>query len=281
MDHDTSLPDPTRVLVGGAEIATYRLGPEHATSAGDVVLCHGTPWSARSWMPIARMLAERHRVFLWDMPGYGSSISDDAPPADLVHQRERLAALIALWGLDRPHVLAHDIGGAVALGAHLLEGVEFASLYLVDIVTLAPWGSPFFRLVAQHEEVFAALPSNLHAALVREYIIGAGGEGLDARWIDALVEPWRSRAGQSAFYRQIAQLSQKHTEPIVRELGRVRCRTRIGWGERDPWIPVSQATELAALLPCPVDVITFPDSGHLAPLEATAALGEDALDWLR
>lgn len=274
-----SLPRPTRIDVEGIEIATYCLEPEDQRSAKNIVLCHGTPWSAAMWMPVARLLADQHRVFLWDMPGYGSSMAQEAPRVDLVRQRKRLAAVIDHWQLDRPNVVAHDVGGAVALGAHLLEGCEFASLYLVDIVTLDPWGSPFFRLVAEHEEVFSALPSNLHAALIREYIAGAAGSSLDSTWVDELARPWLSPVGQLAFYRQIAQLSPRDTRPIVDRLSEVRCPTRIGWGESDPWIPVGQASELAAALPEPVDVIRFPLAGHLVPIEATDALSQDVLRW--
>ncbi|GAB2520295.1 alpha/beta hydrolase [Microbacterium petrolearium] len=281
MPDDLLAPEPTHVRVEGTDIATYRLGPDSGHSAGDVVLCHGTPWSAASWMPVARMLARTHRVFLWDMPGYGASIDESERPVDLVSQRRRLAALLVRWGLEQPHVVAHDIGGAVALGAHLLEGRDFASLYLLDIVTLDPWGSPFFRLVAENAHVFAALPPKLHAALVREYIAGAGGPDLDPAWIETLANPWLSPNGQKAFSRQIAQLDPAHTAPIVERLDRVRCRVRIGWGEDDPWIPVSHAAELAARLPAPADVITFPDAGHVVPLEATGPLGADVERWLQ
>lgn len=226
------------------------------------------------------MLADKYRVFLWDMPGYGASIDESTQPVDLLRQRQRLAALIDHWQLSSPHLVAHDIGGAVALGAHLFEGCDFASLYLLDIVTLAPWGSPFFRLVAQHQGVFSALPPNLHAALVREYITGAASSDLSPAWVEKLATPWYSPKGQRAFYSQIAQLSPDHTKPIVAHLDYVRCPTRIGWGERDPWIPVTQATELADRLPSPVSVVTYPTAGHLVPVEATDPLGRDILIWL-
>ncbi|WP_156225993.1 alpha/beta fold hydrolase [Pseudactinotalea suaedae] len=275
------LPQPETVRVDGADIAAYVIKPEHGAAAADVVLCHGTPWSAAAWLPLVRALATRYRVFLWDMPGYGASIGDgDQQHVDLLHQQRRLAALLDHWGLDRPHVLAHDIGGAVALGAHLLTSRDLASLYLLDVVVLDPWGSPFFRLVGDHEAVFAALPANLHAALVHEYIAGAGGAGLDTAWVDELARPWCSPRGQRAFYRQIAQLRPEHTRLLVARLDQVRCPVRIGWGERDPWIPRAQATELASRLPGTVEVFSFPDAGHLVPLEAADALARDVLTWL-
>lgn len=275
-----SLPTLSRIDVDGTEIATYCLGPDDQHAESDVVICHGTPWSAAMWAPVAQMLAARYRVFLWDMPGYGRSISSEDTAVDLVQQRKRLSALIRHWQLDRPSVVAHDIGGAVALGAHLFDSCEFASLYLLDIVTLDPWGSPFFRLVAEHEEAFMALPSNLHAALIREYISSASGRCLDRTWLDELARPWLTAVGQRAFYRQIPQLNPRDTRPIVDRLADVRCPTRIGWGQSDPWIPIEQAAELAEALPHLVDVIQFPKIGHLVPLEATDALTRDLFRWL-
>ncbi|PFG29436.1 alpha/beta fold hydrolase [Paramicrobacterium agarici] len=280
MNTFTPIPLPSLVDMEGSRIATTVLQPTEREPRGDVVLCHGTPWSSTVWAPIAQALSADYRVFLWDMPGYGKSIAQDAPSADLVSQRKRFASLIDHWQLDRPHVIAHDIGGAVALGAHVLEGVDYASLYLMDTVTLDPWGSAFFRLVADNRNVFSALPPTLHAALVRAYIAGAGGPRLDPGWIDALSRPWKSAVGQTAFYQQIAQLSPDHTTPIVERLATVRCRTRIAWGASDPWIDVEQATRLASLLPGTPDVVVFPEVGHLLPLEAADDLAADVGDWL-
>ncbi len=277
----TDLPaPPERIPILGTEIATSVLEPETGNPAGDVVLCHGTPWSAETWLPVARALARSFRVFLWDMPGYGRSIRGSDPPVDLVHQRHRLTALIDHWDLDRPHVVAHDIGGAVALGSHLLDGAAFASLYLLDVVALDPWGSPFFRLASEHHEVLAALPENLHAALVREYISGAGGDTLTPARVEELARPWCSPRGQVAFYRQIAALTPDHTAPIVARLAETRCPVHIGWGADDSWIPVAQAAELAGRFPGQPGVTTFQGTGHLVQLEAPTELALDLRRWL-
>lgn len=282
---EPDLPEPVFVDLDipaddGVRVATYVLEPPGPTAAGDVVLCHGTPWSAQVWAPVARALSREYRVFLWDMPGYGASPKDAAHAVDLVVQRERFAALLRHWSLDRPQVVAHDIGGAVALGAHLMEGAELASLFLLDIVLLDPWGSPFFRLVAENEAVFAAVPGPLHGALAREYIAGAANNGLPSETVEMLAGPWLDGVGQAAFYRQIAQLSPDHTRPIVDRLGEVRCPVRVGWATDDPWIPFEQAARLVAALPGDPEVVEFPGRGHLVPLEDAAAVGQAVRRWL-
>lgn len=275
------LPEPIFVSVGGDRVATYELTPESDAPSTDVVFCHGTPWSAQVWAQAARHLGVGHRVYLWDMPGYGRSARGPQVRTDLATQMSRLAMLFDHWKLEQPFVVAHDIGGAVALGAHLIHGCDYGSLFLWDVVTLDPWGSEFFRLVADNSEVFAALPASLHTALVSEYIAGAAHHRLDPNIVAMLTEPWISDEGQPAFYRQIAELRPEDTRPIVDALPRVRCDTSIGWGRQDPWIPVEQAYRLRQLVPGRSPVITLPGVGHLSPLEAPA-LVQQALDaWLR
>lgn len=274
------LPEPIFISVGGDAVATYELRPDAAEPAADVVFCHGTPWSAQVWAKAAQHLSRGCRILLWDMPGYGRSAQGSDVRTDLLTQMSRFAMLLDRWGLERPFVVAHDIGGAVALGAHLIHGRDYSNLFLWDVVTLDPWGSPFFQLVADNSDVFAALPASLHKALVAEYIAGAAHHRLDPGIVAMLAEPWGSDAGQPAFYRQIAELRPEDTRPIVDALPRVRCDTSIGWGREDPWIPVEQAYRLRQLLPGQSTVITLPCVGHLAPLEAPSAV-QQALDaWL-
>lgn len=274
-----SLPDPVHVEIDGVSVATYTLGPDSPPS-GDVVLCHGTPWSARVWASAARHLSRRFRVFLWDMPGYGRSDMGASVPVDLRHQMTVFSRLLELWGLESPSVVAHDIGGAVALGAHLHHDSDYSRLFLWDAVTLTPWGSPFFRLVAENEDVFARLPSGLHGALVQEYIAEAARHRLAPALVRELAVPWRDRSGQAAFYRQMSRVDQADTLPIVQRLADVRCPVAIGWGADDPWVPIDQAARLREALPGGSAVVVLDGVGHLAPLEDSAAV-ETALDgWL-
>ena len=179
-----------------------------------VVFCHGTPWSSRLWAPLADALSEQFTTYLWDMPGYGQSSKDSQHSVALDVQGELLHDLLEHWGLRAPHVVAHDYGGAVALRAHLLHGSRFASLALVDVVALAPWGSDFFRLVGDNTDVFAALPGAVHEGALRAYIAGASHSGLTPGQAEMLVAPWLGETRQSAFYRQIAQADQAYTDEM-------------------------------------------------------------------
>jgi pimeloyl-ACP methyl ester carboxylesterase len=240
-----------------------------------VVLLHGTPFSSYVWRAVARSLARRHQVFVWDMPGYGASEKSAGQDVSLAAQGRVFTELLAHWDLEEPLVVAHDFGGAVSLRAHLLHGVRYRALALVDPVALAPWGSPFFRLVGEHSEVFEQLPPTLHHALVREYVSSASSPGLHPAVLDRLVRPWLGDLGQAAFYRQIAQADQLYTDEVQDRYGEIGIPTLVCWGQDDTWIPVAKGRELAARIPG-ARLEPIAGAGHLvqedAPAELTAAL---------
>ncbi|MGF0177072.1 alpha/beta fold hydrolase [Streptomyces sp. Marseille-Q5077] len=240
-----------------------------------VVLLHGTPFSSYVWRAVARALARHHQVFVWDMPGYGESEMSTDQDVSLATQGRVFTELLAHWNLDEPLVVAHDFGGAVSLRAHLLHGARYRALALVDPVALAPWGSPFFRLVGEHSDVFDRLPPALHRALLREYISSASSPGLHPAVLDRLSRPWLGEVGQPAFYRQIAQADQRYTDEVQERYGEIGFPTLVCWGEDDTWIPVAKGRELAARIPG-ARLEPIAGAGHLvqedAPAELTAAL---------
>lgn len=244
-----------------------------------VVLLHGTPWSSQLWMPIARTLSQSFTVYLWDMPGYGASSKHPQHGVDLGTQGELFADLLIEWQLDRPHVIAHDFGGAVALRALLLQGAAYASLCLVDVVALSPWGSPFFQLVREHADVFTRLPPAIHRGAVEAYVQGAGFRALDQRSLDMLVAPWMTAEGQSAFYRQIAQADERFTAQVEPLYASIDVPVHIAWGTDDTWIPVDVAHRLASMIP-DASLTLIPDAGHLIQLDAPAELTADLNGWL-
>lgn len=272
--------DRTFRTASGDEVRWAVLGAGRA-QAPAVVLLHGTPFSSYVWRGVARALAARHRVFVWDMPGYGASQQRAGQDVSLGAQARVFTELLTHWEPagdgTGPAVVAHDFGGCVALRAHLLHGARYGRLALVDPVALAPWGSPAYRLLGTHREVFGQLPPELHRALVREYVSSASHSGLPPAVLDRLVEPWCTDEGQPAFYRQIGQNDQRFTDEIQERYGEIALPTLICWGTRDTWIPPARGRELAARIPGS-RLRLIDGAGHLvqedAPAELTAALGE-------
>ena len=262
----------------GRSVAWERLD-EGSAGRRDVVLCHGTPWSSALWRPIAERLAATRAVWLWDMPGYGRSSKDPAHPVDLGVQGKLLADLLVEWGLERPHVVAHDFGGAVSLRAMLLHGASYASLALVDVVALRPWGSPFFRLVHDHVEVFEQLPPAIHRGAVEAYVRGASHGGLSDEQLATLVRPWVGDEGQRALYAQMAQADERFTDEVEPLYDQIAVPVQVVWGGEDTWLPLDHAHRLPQLIPG-ARLRLVDGAGHLIQYDATAELSDVLSEWL-
>ena len=258
----------------GRQIAWGRAGDGPA-----VVFCHGTPWSSVLWRPIADALTERYTVYLWDMPGYGRSSKQPDHPVDFGSQADAFNALLRHWEIARPHVIAHDFGGAVSLRAHLVCGADYASLMLVDVVAIPPSGSPFFKFVQDNPGLLEQLPGYVHRAIVRAYISNASNVGLLHEDLDDLVNPWTGSEGQTAFYRQIIDYDERYLRENEDLLAKLTVPVHIVWGEQDGWIPAERAGRLHTLIPHST-LCTVPGSNHLIQFDAPERLMHEVTSWL-
>jgi pimeloyl-ACP methyl ester carboxylesterase len=250
----------------------------HGTVAYDVfgdgpplVLVHGTPSSAYLWRHVIRDLEGNWTLYAFDLLGYGSSEKRDGQEVSLGAQTRLLAGLLDHWELEEPGIVGHDVGGAITLRTHLLERRPFSAIALLDPVALGPWGTPFFRLVREHVEVFRQIPAEIHRGMVAAYLRGAFHRPMTDEALDPYVEPWLGTDGQNAFYRQIAQADQRHTDEVEPRYGEIAAPVLILWGEEDRWIPPETGRRLQALIPrSRLELI--PAAGHFLQEDAPEAV---------
>ena len=227
-----------------------------------LVAIHGTPFSSQVWRRIIPHFTDRRTVYYFDLVGYGQSEMHEWQDVSLAVQNKVLAALFAEWGIERPDILAHDFGGATALRAYYLNGLRYASMTIFDAVALAPWGSPFVQHVRRHEAAFAGMPDYMHRALLQAYLQTAAYNPLSDGALTIYSAPWLGPVGQSAFYRQIAQMDQRFTDEVEVRYDRLDCPVTVLWGQKDDWIPHEKGQSLAALI-SDRPLISIPDAGHL------------------
>jgi pimeloyl-ACP methyl ester carboxylesterase len=268
-----------------------------------VVLIHGTPWSSTVWRDLTTSLLSRYDVYVYDHPGFGLSPpprrlskrdDDDSERADLdgslVLRAEASAALFKHWNLPRPpHVVAHDNGGLVSLRLRLEHQIPLASLCLVDVVAIGPFGLPFFKLVAENQAVFTAIPPNLVEGLVRAYVKTATYKPVPLETEDMLCGPWLEGGSQGSdrFLREMVQAHHREVgTALENEYGRVArgeltTPIKIIWGRDDAWLPVEIAHRLQKALGVkPEDLVVIPEAGHLIHYDQPGPLALEVGLWL-
>lgn len=234
------------------------------------VLIHGWPFSSLVWRRIAPALAHERTVIYFDLLGFGAS---DKPSGDtsLAVQNELWAELYRYWGLVAPDIVAHDFGGATALRGHILNELDYRSLVLIDPVSVTPVGSPLVVAAKAHEAVFNGLPAYVHEAIARAYLADAVAAPLREADMQLYLRPWLGEVGQTAFWRQVAQIDDCYTAEVELRYDEVECPTTIIWGEDDSWIPLEDGRRFAGRMP-QAAFLTVPRSKHLVQEDAPEAV---------
>ena len=260
-----------------------------------LVFIHGTPWSSVVWHRLAASLSTYYNIYLYDHPGFGVS----PPPqrllatsdhekvdldASLVLRAEASAALFRHWDMSSPpHVVAHDNGGLVSLRLLLDQSIKVASMCLVDVVAIGPFGLPFFKVVAENEAVFAAIPPMFIEGLVRAYVRSATWMPMSKEIEDILSAPWlESRTqGPERFLREMVQAHHRDIGDLENQYARVGglLPIKIIWGQNDAWLPAETAQRLKKALNAE-DLAIIAEAGHLIHYDQPGTLALEVGLWL-
>jgi len=123
------------------EVAGHRLHAVVMGSGPDLVLIHGASGNARDMtFSLAPALARDFRVIVFDRPGLGYSDRINRTGATIAQQAGLLSAAAVELGAERPLVLGHSYGGAVAL-AWAVHHPERISGLVALAAASHPWES--------------------------------------------------------------------------------------------------------------------------------------------
>lgn len=229
-------------------------------------------------------LATRFRVIAVDRPGSGYSLRARDTAASLGAQADALAALIDALGLERPLVVGHSLGGAVALALAQRHPAKVGALALLAPLAHAPRALPpmFNGLLLQHHGLRRALAWTLALPLlmlVRERRLrsvfapdavpvdyGTRGGGL------LVLRPDHFAAASADLAATPADLP-----ALAAGFAAMRLPVTILYGRGDRVLdPREQGEALAAALPGAR--LTLIDGGHMLPLTAPQACEQCILE---
>ena len=132
---EAAFPPEGRILdVGGVQVHAAVMG-----AGPDLVLIHGSSGNTRDMtFSLAPKLAARYRVIAFDRPGLGYTARLGSGGASIFEQADLLAAAARQLGADRPIVLGHSYGGAVALAWAAYYPEDLSALVAVSSLNTPP-----------------------------------------------------------------------------------------------------------------------------------------------
>lgn len=257
---------PTDLLqIAGQRLHVRDSGPRNAPA---IVMVHGFGSSLYTWEGWARELSKTHRVVRFDLPG--SALSDPDPRGDYSDARTvvLMLALMDQLGIAKADVVGHSIGGRIAwtFAARHPERVERLVLLSPDGFAGpgAGYGKPPEVAFALHLMRFVLpkplLRLNLEPAYANPAVMD---DALATQYHDLMLAPGSRKA-------LLARMQQAVLLDPLPLLARIQAPTLLLWGEKDAFIPVSNAERFARAMPhC--TLVTLPGVGHVPQEEAEAA----------
>jgi 4,5:9,10-diseco-3-hydroxy-5,9,17-trioxoandrosta-1(10),2-diene-4-oate hydrolase len=258
-------------------------------SAGEagppVVLIHGLGASAEIWSANVGALAERHRVFVPDLPGFGLTEMPPGmgytPEVYSLHLRDFMTAL----GLGRASLVGHSLGGGVALRALIDDPSRVEKIVLVSSAGLGRDVSlplriasvPFFDRVF-FKPSLAVFTRFLHRLVYDPAVITPEFARM---YYEMFFQPGSIRAFTSIL-RNIATLRGARPgvlQPVQESLGTITVPAFILWGRQDRILPVSQGIEAAGRIPG-ARLHIFEHCGHMPNIEHPDEFNRLILEFL-
>lgn len=204
----TEIPGFTRSRIALPDIT---LSVQQVGTGDPVILLHGFPQNGLCWWHVAPVLAQRFRVIVPDLRGYGQS---DAPPDDAGHStysKRRMAQdvvdLMDALGIGSAHVLGHDRGARVAYRLALDHPGRVRRLGIIEIVPTsdfwAAWNADL--ALAAYHWTFLAQPAPFPERLIAADPVA---------FVDHTLQSWTLRKSLDVFPPQaLASYRDQITDP--------------------------------------------------------------------
>jgi pimeloyl-ACP methyl ester carboxylesterase len=267
------LGEPRRFRSSGGEISYHDLG-----EGPPVLFLHGFPTNARLWRREAWLCAQRMRVIVPDLLGYGAS--DRPVDADLSEpaQAGYLKELIGALGLEQLAIMGHDIGGAIAQLLALEPEVDVAALVLLDAACFDAWPIEGMRhLQASTPEQETPEFADQVVRLVLDLGI-AHPERLEAGTVEGYLEPWLQ--DPHSLFRAARAVTGRGLAGRDRELAALELPAFVVWGEDDPFLPAELAERLGEVFDGAA-VALLPGCSHFVTEDAPQTVPQLVFQYLR
>ena len=217
---------------------------------GDVVLLlHGWGGEAASFQPVFEWLAQSHKVFALDLPGFGKS---QMPPTawNTSDYAGFVTAFLEKFCIPKTHLIGHSFGGRISIILSAEHPEKVDRLILVDSAGINPR-----RTAKYYFRVGVAKTGKLLRRL--------------GKYGNHLADAVSQRTG-SKDYRKAGDMRATLVKVVNQDLRaflpRITASTLLIWGENDKDTPVSFGRIMEKEIP-DAGLVVLKEAGHFSYLD--------------
>jgi pimeloyl-ACP methyl ester carboxylesterase len=268
-----------QITVSGLRTPLLEAGPGDVSEA--VVFVHGNPGSSRDWTYMIARVGTFARALAFDMPGFGRADK----PRDFEHNvpghARFLDAALSQLGVERVHLVLHDLGGpwglewAAANAERLQSAVLLNGPALLDYhwhILARIWQTPalgeLFMATATRPAFRFLTNRGQRRKLPREYLDSLYDD-FDRDTRRAVLKHYRAESNPRPGARRQADALRPYDRPAL-----------VVWGGRDPYLGLEVAQAQKQAFPS-ARVVVLPDSGHWPFIDNPEEVAAHVVPFLR
>lgn len=254
-----------------------RIARQKRPGTPTVLLLCPLPQSIVAFAPIWPALAERFDLVAVDLPGFGGS-SGGVDWMTFEAQGRFLAALVAELGLNKPHIVAPDVGMAAAVAGEALHPGLASSLMIGDGPAIAPSnnGSIINKLVHSGFWRFMVAMAGAGTFVEAANRLAYVSYTPNAIEVDDYIRSYAGRIGPICRWFRDYPRSLATTDPVLSQLD---LPVQLFWGRHDALLTVENATRLQQRLPR-VLLEVLENAGHYSYQDDAKAFADLVIRWV-
>ncbi len=243
-----------------------------------VVLLHGIPTWGFLFHDLISALSPRRRILVPDMPGFGFSDKRDNFDRSIGRQAEALIAWLDVLGIPKVDLVAHDIGGGVALRLATLHPQRIGRLCIMNGVCYDSWP---IEMMLQFglPEVRRKMSASQATAMLKKALKAGFGSAPKDEILDGLLAPYTTEVGKTSLIRNAAALNANLTTEITALLPRISSETLLLWGEDDTFQPAKFGKRLAVDIP-QARWMPIAEAKHFVMIDAPERVARELQEFL-
>lgn len=267
--------------VRGLDTWVVRVGPRGGTP---VVFLHGIPTSAYVWREVMRAMHEEHDCVAFDWPGFGSSAKPKDVDLTFCAKAEHLLGVLDALGIQKAHLVAHDVGGPAALLFATRHPARVGRIVLLNTTVYRRDFRPPLPALTQFVPILRDVARPLFRRPAFEFFFKSALARPERLPREVLENHWRlvsSAKGVRAIFDTWAEFPEE--VPVMEDL-----RSRLGacdkevlvlFGAEDPYLPPPNAERLAKAFP-KAQLQLLPNASHFVQEDAPEEVAERVMAFL-
>jgi len=243
-----------------------------------VILIHGIPTWGYLWHRLVPVLAEQNRVLAPDLIGFGYSDKSDNFDRSIARQTEMIDALMEKMGIEQANIVAHDMGGGVALRLATLYPQRVNKLCVMNSVSYDSWAIEAMIQLG-HPSAYYMASASTTVATLRQMLKQGFAETPDDEVLDGIFAPYSTEVGKLSLIRNATALNTNLTTEITHLLHKIEARTLILWGMDDKFQLLKFGKRLSDDIPN-AKLIQIKDAGHFVMLDQPEEVADHVFSFL-